>query len=125
MHSTPDYEAFLQAEASDADPPPPGIISAFRKLFLDASPSMPLIAKEAASRIIQNIPNEPVPHNPDCAYLWRTLQQAVDQFSDDNDEFVNFIVALQKLPDGHHVFKDLPQFSNHWTEFGYTSNTAS
>ena len=58
-------------------------------------------------------------------YLWQILQQAVDLFTDDNDKFVDFIVELQKLPDGDHVFKGLPQFSNHWTEFGYTSNHAS
>jgi hypothetical protein len=125
MPSTPNYEEFLQAQANDAYPPPPEMISAFRKLFLDSSLSMLAIVKEAAFPIIQNIPNEPVPDNPDCVYLWRILQQAVDQFTDENDKFFDFIVELQKLPDGDHVFKGLPQFSNHWTEFGFTSNNAS
>jgi hypothetical protein len=123
MPSTANYEEFLEAQAKDAYPAPSEILSAFRKLFFDPSPSMPAIVKEAASPIIQNIPNEPVPQNPDCVYLWRTLQQAVDQFVNDNDKFVHFIVEMQKLPDGNHVFKRLPQFRNHWTEFGYTSTT--
>lgn len=55
----------------------------------------------------------------DCTLPWRTLCRAVDTFADLNDRFVEFIVALHKLPDGDHVFATLPQFNNHWTEFGY------
>ncbi|KAF2638024.1 hypothetical protein P280DRAFT_405719 [Massarina eburnea CBS 473.64] len=80
---------------------------------------MSAIVKEAASPIIQNIPNEPVPQNPNCDYLWHILEEAVDQFTDDIDKFVDFVVELQKLPDGDRVFEQLPQFRNHWTEFGY------
>jgi hypothetical protein len=83
------------------------------------------IVKEAASPMMRNIPNEPVPQNPDCTYLWRTLRIAVDQFVDDNNKFVDFIVELQKLPDANHIFQRLPRFRNHWTEFGYTSRMSA
>jgi hypothetical protein len=55
--------------------------------------------------------------------LWRTLSRAVDNFGDLTDRFVDFVVELQKLPDGNQLFKIMPQFRNHWTEFGLTSKT--
>jgi len=115
------YDEFLTTQAQDDYPPPPEMLSAFKKLLTDASTPMSAIVKEAASPIIANIPNEESPDWPDCTLLWRTLKEAVDQFTKDNDKLVDFVVELQKLPDGDHVFKQLPQFRNHWTEFGDTS----
>jgi hypothetical protein len=121
MSSTDHYVAFLTAQAKDDYPPPPEMLSAFEELFKGASNPMPMIAKKAVSPIIANLPNERDPRWPDCTLLWRTLKESVDQFTENNDRFVDFIVELQKLPDGDHVFKKLPQFREHWTEFGNTS----
>ncbi|KAF2833554.1 hypothetical protein CC86DRAFT_365421 [Ophiobolus disseminans] len=116
------YEEFLTSQAQNEYPPPPEMLSAFRKLFTETSTPMSAIAKEAATPIIAAIPNETEPSNPDCGYLWRILKDAVDQFPKDTDKFADFVVELQMLPDGDHVFKYLPQFRHHWTEFGFTIN---
>jgi hypothetical protein len=115
------HDEFLSTQENDNYPPPPEMMSAFRKLFKDPSVPVSAIAKEAASPIIANMPNEQDPRWPNCTLLWRTLARAVDTFTDLNDRFVEFVVELQKLPDGDHVFEILPQFNNHWTEFGLTT----
>ncbi|KAH3939849.1 hypothetical protein HBI24_226770 [Parastagonospora nodorum] len=115
---TPDE--FLSFQEHDSYAPPPEMRSAFQKLLTDSSVPMSAIAKEAASPIIANMANEQDPRWPDCTLLWRTLCRAVDSFTELNDRFVEFVVELQKLPDGDHVFAILPQFNNHWAEFGYT-----
>lgn len=114
-------DEFLTTQAQHDYPPPPEMLSAFRKLLSDPSFPTSTIAKEAISPIIANLPNQKDPRWPDCTVLWRTLVNAVDQFTDCNDKLVEFVVDLQKLPDGDHVFRDPPQFRNHWTEFGYGS----
>jgi hypothetical protein len=121
MSSADQYDAFLAAQAKDDYPPPPDMLSAFEELFKSSSTPMSMIAKNAVSPIIANLPNEQDPRWPDCTLLWRTLKEAVDKFTEHNDKFVDLIVELQKLPDGDHVFKILPQFREHWTEFGNTS----
>jgi hypothetical protein len=121
MASKTQYEKFLTAQAKDDYPPPPEMLFAFEELFSGASIPMSKIVEKAVSPIIANLPNEQDPRWPDCTLLWRTLKEAVDQFTEHNDKFVEFIVELQKLPDGDSVFKILPQFREHWTEFGNTS----
>jgi hypothetical protein len=113
-------DEFLFLQEKNRRPLPPEILSAFRKLLSDPSVPESAIAKEAASPVIANLPNEEDPGWPDCTILWRTLTAAVNTFTELNDRFVAFVVKLQKLPDGNQVFKILPQFNNHWTEFGYT-----
>ncbi|KAL5115510.1 hypothetical protein ACEQ8H_006573 [Pleosporales sp. CAS-2024a] len=114
------HDEFLSMQEHDEYPPPPEMLSAFRKLLTAPSIHTSAIAKEAAAPIIANMPNEQDPRWPDCTLLWRTLARAVDTFAASNDRFVDFVVQLQKLPDGDGVFEMLPQFNNHWTEFGYT-----
>ncbi|KAI2617360.1 hypothetical protein GGR54DRAFT_204150 [Hypoxylon sp. NC1633] len=63
--------------------------------------------------------------DPDCriTQLWTTLEDAVSVFTDQNDKFVDFVLELQRLPDGKGVlgpetwFDDLPLFNDHWTEW--------
>jgi hypothetical protein len=110
------YDEFLTMQAQKHYPPPPQILSAFRKFFSEPSTPILAIVKEAASPIIANLSNEADPTWPDCGPLWRILKEAVDQLTEYNDKFVAFVVELQKLPDGNHVFKSMPQFANHWTE---------
>jgi hypothetical protein len=119
------HDEFVSMQEHDSHSPPPEMLSAFKKLLSDPSVPASATAKEAASPIIANLPNEKDPRWPDCTLLWRTLARAVDTFTDLNDRFVEFIVELQKLPDGDHVFAILPQFNNHWTEFGYSSKNRS
>jgi hypothetical protein len=121
MSQAAQYDEFLTAQAAENYPPPPELLSAFEELVLDATIPMSKIAKKAVSPIIANLPNEPDPRWPDCTLLWRTLKRAVDQFTEHNDKFVDFIVEIQRLPDGDHVFGILPQFREHWNEFAEIS----
>jgi hypothetical protein len=121
MASVTQYEKSLTAQAKNDYLLPSEMLSAFEELFLGASILMLKIAKKAVSRIIAHLLDEQDPRWLDCTLLWRTLKEAVDQFTEHNDKFVEFILELQKLPDGDSVFKILPQFREHWTEFGNTS----
>jgi hypothetical protein len=109
------YHEFLKTQAQKYHPPPPELLSAFRRLFSEPSVPMLKIAREAVTPIIAAIPNEP-DHTPDCDPLWIPIKEAIDQLTEYNDKFVDFVVELQKLPDGDHFFKVMPQFRGFWTE---------
>jgi hypothetical protein len=62
-------------QADDDYPPPPEMLSPFRKLLTDPSIPLSAIAKEAVSSIIANLLNG---REPDYSMLWRTLERAID-----------------------------------------------
>ncbi|PVI01373.1 hypothetical protein DM02DRAFT_641888 [Periconia macrospinosa] len=107
------YEEFEATQRREDYPPPQELLSALKKLVTDSSTPIEKIAKEAAAPWINNTTEE----YPDFSLLWRTLLEAINAFQDHNDKFVDFVLALTKLPDGDGVFKDLPEFDQHFTEF--------
>lgn len=107
------YEAFLASLAQREYPPEPDVILAFRKLLTEPSVSLVEAARLAVASSIPDSPDLPVSNMT----LWIPFGEAIEQFPEMNDRLVDFIVALQQLPDGDGAMHELPYFREYCNEF--------
>lgn len=115
------YEEFEKVQLEEDYPPPKELLSALKKIVTGSSTSIDAIAKEAATPFLDNIPEDAPEGLPDCSLLWRTLLEAINAFTDKNDQFVDFVIALMRLNNGDNLIKKSPEFDQHMTEFALGS----
>ncbi|KAL5356403.1 hypothetical protein BJX96DRAFT_171581 [Aspergillus floccosus] len=88
------YDPFIDDLFAREDSPELGVIFAFSHLFTEPSTPLHHVACMAATPSISDSPGLPVSNMT----LWAPLGEAVEQFPEQVDRLVDFIVALQQLP---------------------------
>ncbi|PWY93761.1 hypothetical protein BO94DRAFT_622116 [Aspergillus sclerotioniger CBS 115572] len=109
-------EAFCRAQREEEYPTPPEMLTALELLFTDPSVSVSTAARIAMTPIIIDEGINPTPE-PNLSDFWIMFFKAVGLFTNQNDHLLEFLLAIQSLPDCNGGFRKLPGLDEYLMEF--------
>ncbi|KAL7624427.1 hypothetical protein AAE478_005991 [Parahypoxylon ruwenzoriense] len=112
-------DAWIEARRKKSQPLTDGEAEAWKQFLLAPPSEVAHHARQIALPIMKTLDD---PNNR-ITQLWSALSEAVDELTDQNDKLADFVLELQRFPDGKGIlgskpwFYDLPLFDNFWTEW--------
>lgn len=108
-----EYDTYVAASVNPKYPPPTELVLALKSLVTTSTPAED-VARQSVSRFIEGAQSHPYP-----GAFHGLLFALIRKYTEQNDRFVDFIVALETLPDPSGEINQLAGFNEYMTEFAF------
>lgn len=117
------YHNFMVSQQSMKGPPTPEQLTALDALFSDSQAPVSDIAQAINRPYIEAIKENPSDRlnavESQCARIWRTINNAVKQLTEQNDRLVQLVLEMLKASDPTCAEVLLHDFHQEWVEFAW------
>ncbi|KAI9931377.1 hypothetical protein ASPWEDRAFT_169780 [Aspergillus wentii DTO 134E9] len=108
-----EYDTYVAASVNPKYPPPTELVLALKSLVTTSTPAED-VARQSVSGFIEGTQSHPYP-----GAFHGLLFALIRKYTEQNDRFVDFIVALETLPDPTGEINQLAGFNEYMTEFAF------